>query len=75
MVDIYDPPTYPPIIYAAESVEAVAYPKILNILKINQKFKNKLTKNKKDNLVPIPIRHFQDALFQFWHDSGQSLPL
>ena len=24
--------------------------------------------NEKDNLVPIPIRHFQDALFQFWHD-------
>ena len=29
--------------------------------------------DEKDNLVPIPIRHFQDALFQFWHD--HSLPL
>ena len=30
----------PPIIYAAESVEAVAYPKILNILKIKSKIQN-----------------------------------
>ena len=30
--------------------------------------------NEKDNLVPIPIRHFQDALFQFWHDRT-SFPL
>ena len=67
MVDLYPSP-YPPIIYAAESVDAVAYQQILNISKINQKFKNKLTMNQKDNLVPIPIRHFQDALFQFWHD-------
>ena len=26
--------------------------------------------NEKDNLVPISICHFQDALFQFWHDKN-----
>ena len=33
--------------------------------------------NEKDNLAPIPIRHFQDALFQFWHvgDQDSSFPL
>ena len=31
--------------------------------------------NEKDNLVPISIRHFQDALFQFWHDKDYSFPL
>ena len=24
--------------------------------------------NEKDNLVPISICHFQDALFQFWNE-------
>ena len=45
------------------------------IFKNKPKIKNKLTMNEKDNLVPIPIRHFRDALFQFWHDLGQSLRL
>ena len=33
----------------------------------------KLTLNEMDNLVPIPIRHFQDSLSQFWQNNSYQL--
>ena len=76
MIDVLPLPIHPPIIYAAESVDAVAYREILNkMLETERNSENKLTLNGKGNLVPIAIGHFRDSLSLFWHEKDQSYQL